>query len=77
YGSLLAEVGGRTNQAKTSFESADILHKQALDFQDSKSGVNLDEEGANLLVFQQAYQAAGKLMEISNQIMNLLFDIMR
>ncbi|HIG0431469.1 TPA: flagellar hook-associated protein FlgK [Legionella pneumophila] len=77
YGSLLAEVGGRTNQAKTSFESADILYKQALDFQDSKSGVNLDEEGANLLVFQQAYQAAGKLMEISNQIMNLLFDIMR
>ncbi|MFO3403073.1 flagellar hook-associated protein FlgK [Legionella pneumophila serogroup 1] len=77
YGGLLAEVGGRTNQAKTSFESADILHKQALDFQDSKSGVNLDEEGANLLVFQQAYQAAGKLMEISNQIMNLLFDIMR
>ncbi|AAU27309.1 TPA: flagellar hook-associated protein FlgK [Legionella pneumophila] len=77
YGNLLAEVGGRTNQAKTSFESADILHKQALDFQDSKSGVNLDEEGANLLVFQQAYQAAGKLMEISNQIMNLLFDIMR
>ncbi|HAU1320889.1 TPA: flagellar hook-associated protein FlgK [Legionella pneumophila] len=77
YGNLLAEVGGRTNQAKTSFESADILHKQALDFQDSKSGVNLDEEGANLLLFQQAYQAAGKLMEISNQIMNLLFDIMR
>ncbi|HAT1596302.1 TPA: flagellar hook-associated protein FlgK [Legionella pneumophila] len=77
YGNLLAEVGGRTNQAKTSFESADILHKQALDFQDSKSGVNLDEEGANLLIFQQAYQAAGKLMEISNQIMNLLFDIMR
>ncbi|HBC0484698.1 TPA: flagellar hook-associated protein FlgK [Legionella pneumophila] len=77
YGNLLAEVGGRTNQAKTSFESADILHKQALDFQDGKSGVNLDEEGANLLVFQQAYQAAGKLMEISNQIMNLLFDIMR
>ncbi|HIG0328188.1 TPA: flagellar hook-associated protein FlgK [Legionella pneumophila] len=77
YGNLLAEVGGKTNQAKTSFESADILHKQALDFQDSKSGVNLDEEGANLLIFQQAYQAAGKLMEISNQIMNLLFDIMR
>ncbi|AMP90066.1 flagellar hook-associated protein FlgK [Legionella pneumophila] len=77
YGNLLAEVGSRTNQAKTSFESADILHKQALDFQDSKSGVNLDEEGANLLIFQQAYQAAGKLMEISNQIMNLLFDIMR
>lgn len=77
YGNLLAEVGSKTNQAKTSFESADILHKQALDFQESKSGVNLDEEGANLLIFQQAYQAAGKLMEISNQIMNLLFDIMR
>jgi flagellar hook-associated protein 1 FlgK len=77
YANLLAEIGGQTNQAKLSFESADVLNQQALDFWDSRSGVNLDEEGANLLKFKQAYEAAGKLMEISSQLMTLLIDMMR
>lgn len=77
YSNLLADVGGQTNQAKLRADSADVLHKQALDFQDSKSGVNLDEEAANLLKYKQAYEAAGKLVEISGQMMNILFDMMR
>ncbi|HRD70276.1 MAG TPA: flagellar hook-associated protein FlgK [Legionella sp.] len=77
YANLLAEVGGQTNQAKLRAESADVLYKQAVDFQDSKSGVNLDEEAGNLLKYKQAYEAAGKLMEISSQMMNVLFDMMR
>lgn len=77
YANLLAEVGGQTNQARQRSESAGVLLKQALDFQASKSGVNLDEEGANLLKYKQAYEAAGKLMEISSQMMNVLFTMMR
>lgn len=77
YSNLLSQVGSQTNQAKIRADSADVLNKQAIDFQGSKSGVNLDEEGANLLRFKQAYEAAGKLMEISSQMMNLLFEIMR
>lgn len=77
YANLLAEVGGLTKQAELSAESANVLHQQALDSWQSKSGVNQDEEGMNLLKFKQAYEAAGKLMEISNQMMNLLFDMMR
>lgn len=48
-----------------------------MDYQESISGVNLDEEAENLLQFKQAYEAAGKLMEIANQMMELLFQIMR
>ncbi|KTD32106.1 flagellar hook-associated protein FlgK [Legionella moravica] len=77
YANLLAEVGGQTKQAQLSSESADVLHKQALDFWQSKSGVNQDEEGVNLLKFKQAYEAAGKLLEISNQMMSMLFDMVR
>jgi flagellar hook-associated protein 1 FlgK len=77
YANLLAEVGGQTRQAKLSSESADVLHKQALDAWQSKSGVNEDEEGVNLIKFKQAYEAAGKLLQISNDMMNLLFDMMR
>ncbi|KTD82711.1 flagellar hook-associated protein FlgK [Legionella waltersii] len=77
YAGLLSEIGTRTSQAKTSFESADVLHQQALDLWEKKSGVNVDEEGINLLKFKQAYEATGKLLEISNQMMSMLFDIMR
>lgn len=77
YANLLAQVGSQTNQAKLRFDSADILYKQAVDTQDSKSGINLDEEGANLLRFKQAYEAAGKVLEVSSQMLNVLFDIMR
>ncbi len=77
YANLLAEVGGQTNQAKLSSESADVLHKQALDAWQSKSGVNEDEEGVNLIKFKQAYEAAGKLLQISNEMTNLLFDMLR
>ena len=39
------------------------------------SGVNLDEEAANLLKYQQAYQAAGKIMQVADTIFNALLQI--
>lgn len=77
YSNLIAQVGGRTYQSKLRGDAADILHQQAVDFNESKSGVNLDEEAANLIFFQQAYQAASKVMAISGQIMDVLFAAMR
>ncbi|MCE3043997.1 flagellar hook-associated protein FlgK [Legionella sp. 16cNR16C] len=77
YANLLAQVGSKTNQAKLRSEAADILHKQALDFRDSKSAVNLDEEAANLIQFEQAYQAASKLLTVASEMMDVLFAAMR
>lgn len=77
YSSLIGSVGGRTNQAKLNSESADMLFNQAVDLRDSKSGVNLDEEAANLLQLQQAYQAAGQLLSVAKQMMDILFAVMR
>ncbi|MFW2572313.1 flagellar hook-associated protein FlgK [Legionella sp. 29fVS95] len=77
YSDLIAEVGGRTYQAKLRSDAADILHQQAVEFRESKSGVNLDEEASNLLRFEQAYQAASKVMAISGQIMDILFAALR
>jgi hypothetical protein len=42
--------------------------KQAKDARQSLSGVNLDEEAANLLRYQQAYQASGKMIEIAGKL---------
>ncbi|CEK11055.1 flagellar hook-associated protein FlgK [Legionella hackeliae] len=77
YSNLIAQVGGKTYQAKLRSDAADILHQQAVEFRESKSGVNLDEEATNLLRFQQAYQAASQVMAVSGQMMDILFAAMR
>jgi flagellar hook-associated protein 1 FlgK len=39
------------------------------------SGVNLDEEATNLLKYQQAYQAAGKIMQVASTVFDTLLSI--
>lgn len=73
YSGFITEVGSLTYQAKIAGDASEILHQQALDYQESKSGVNLDEEASNLLRFTQAYQAASRVMAVSNQMMDALF----
>ena len=41
------------------------------------SGVNLDEEAADLLRYQQAYQAAGKLMGLANTLFDTILSLSR
>ena len=45
--------------------------------QQSVSGVNLDEEAANLLRYQQAYQASGKMMQIASTLFQTVLDLGR
>ncbi len=57
YSNMVADVGISTSQANIAKESREALLTQAKNARDSKSGVNLDEEAANIVKFQQAYQA--------------------
>jgi len=45
------------------------------DAMQSESGVNLDEEAANLIRYQQAYQAAGKMMQMASELFNVVLQI--
>lgn len=77
YADLISGVAGLTYQARLGGETGAILYQQAELFRDSKSGVNVDEEVGNLLRFEQAYQAASKVMAVSGEIMDMLFAAMR
>jgi flagellar hook-associated protein 1 FlgK len=57
--------------------AAESLLKQATDVQQSVSGVNLDEEAANLIKYQQAYQAAGKVMATASTLFDTLLSLGR
>lgn len=75
YADLVSGVGSDTSQSKFRSDSATVVYNQAVSYQGSKSGVNLDEEAANLLKYKQAYEAAGKLMQVSSDMMKIIFSM--
>tara|TARA_B100001540_G_scaffold312238_2_gene333013 strand:- start:2254 stop:4170 length:1917 start_codon:yes stop_codon:yes gene_type:complete len=74
YGSLVADIGVQTRQAQTGSETESVLLEQSIAARDSVSGVNLDEEAANLIRFQQAYQAAAQFIAVADQVFQTLLN---
>jgi len=76
YGILVANVATRTHQADVSQKTQQGLLDQTSLRYESVSGVNLDEEAANLIKFQQAYQAASQIITVSNTVFDALMRAM-
>lgn len=70
YGSLVADVGNEAAAAQVTHLAHARMQTNAFDAHQELSGVNLDEEAANLLRYQAAYQAAAKF----TSIVQSLFD---
>jgi flagellar hook-associated protein 1 len=77
YGQLVADVGGMTHVANVSAKAQKVLLEQAKTTRESLSGVNLDEEAANLIKFQNAYQAAAQAVSIANSLFETLIGTVR
>jgi flagellar hook-associated protein 1 FlgK len=68
YSQIVSAVGSKTAEVKTIGAAQKGLADHATTAMQELSGVNLDEEAANLLRFQQAYQAAAKILEIAGRV---------
>ncbi|GIU43535.1 flagellar hook-associated protein FlgK [Shewanella colwelliana] len=77
YENTKLQVGGKSKAAQVALGSAEAVFSQAYSRVQSESGVNLDEEAANLMRFQQAYQASARIMTTANEIFNTLFSSVR
>ncbi|MEN3274581.1 MAG: flagellar hook-associated protein 1 [Massilia sp.] len=77
FAQTVSAVGNKTREVQVNASAGDALLKQVQGAASDVSGVNLDEEAANLLKYQQAYQAAGKVMQIANTIFDTLLSIGR
>ena len=75
YAQLVSEIGNKTRQVQVTGETQRILLEQAQSSRDSLSGVNLDEEAANLIRYQQAYQASAKAMQIGASLFDTILQI--
>lgn len=67
-----ADVGSKAKSAELVSETAQALFTQAYNRNQETSGVNLDEEAANMLKFQQAYQASSRIISVANEIFDTL-----
>jgi flagellar hook-associated protein 1 FlgK len=77
YAELVSFVGNKTREVQVNGAASEALLAQATASQQGVSGVNLDEEAANLLKYQQAYQAAGKVMQIASTLFDTLLTLGR
>lgn len=77
YAEMVSFVGNKTREVEVNAKAGDSLLRQAHNAQQSVSGVNLDEEAANLLKYQQAYQAAGKVMQMASTLFDTLLSLGR
>ncbi len=76
FAQLVAQVGTQTSQLQVTSTAQTNLVNQTTQTQQSISGVNLNEEAANLIQFQQAYQAAGKAIQVSNTMFSTVLSML-
>jgi flagellar hook-associated protein 1 len=75
YASYVDEVGNATNQADASSTQQTALVTQITSAQQSVSGVNINEEAANLLQYQQLYQANSKVIQTADTLFQTILGI--
>jgi flagellar hook-associated protein 1 FlgK len=71
---LVSAVGVLTQQAQANASAQQTVNQSATDARNNLSGVNLDEEAAKMLQYQQAYQACAQMITASNTIFNSLIS---
>ena len=77
YSQLVTTVGTKAREVQIGEKAQTSLLEQATIARDSVSAVNLDEEAANLVRYQQAYQASAKVMSIANTLFDEILAISR
>lgn len=77
YSKMASNVGLYTYGTQIKLDAQQSVLDQVNQRMDSISGVNLDEEAANLMRYQQAYQAAAQMIQVSNTLFDTLIGVIR
>lgn len=77
YAQLVGQVGSAGALADDAAKTQTAVFNQATAAQQSVSGVNIDEEAANLVRYQQAYQASAQIITAANTVFNALLGAFR
>ena len=75
YEEAVGKVGNFSNQATIAQKALQVVNDQAVSARDKVSGVSLDSEAADLIRFQQAYQASAKAMQVANTLFDAILQV--
>jgi flagellar hook-associated protein FlgK len=75
YIDQINNVGNLAQQAIITQEALTVVNEQAIEARDKVSGVNLDDEAAALIRYQQAYQACAKALQVSGELFDSIIQI--
>ena len=75
YLDLVRKVGNTSALAKISQDALQAVHDQAVVEKDKLSGVSLDQEAADLIRFQQAYQASAQIIQTATKMFDSILGI--
>jgi flagellar hook-associated protein FlgK len=75
YIDLVSTVGNKATLGKISQEALQVVYDQAVESRDQVSGVSLDQEAADLIRLQQAYQASAQIIQMSSKIFDSILGI--
>jgi flagellar hook-associated protein 1 FlgK len=76
-GQFVGHIGVVTNQAQVTRDAAQVVADEAAAAMQAVSGVNLDEEAANLIRYQQAYMAMAQMIRVADTIFQSVLDATR
>jgi flagellar hook-associated protein 1 FlgK len=69
------DMGNIARQATISQSALKVVYDQAMTARDQVSGVSLDQEAADLVRYQQAYQAAAKILQVASQLFDSVLQV--
>jgi flagellar hook-associated protein 1 len=75
YANALADIGVRVQSSATSAKMSASAAADAQAANAASTGVNLDEEAARLIQFQQSYQAAAKMLQVAQSVFDTLLQM--
>jgi len=75
YAQLVSQVGNKAREMLVTSQAQTVLVTNTQQQQQAVSGVNLDEEAANLMRYQRAYQAAGNAIKVANTLFDTLLSL--
>ncbi len=72
YAEVVGGVGAKTRDARIGEEASTSILRQTTSQRDAISGVNLDEEAADLIRFQSAYEASARIVQVTSELFDTL-----
>ena len=75
YISLVGTVGSKAALAMMSKEAMQVVYDQAVESKDQIAGVSLDQEAAELIRFQQAYQASAQIIQVASKLFDSILNV--